>query len=283
MIYSINNTTVYHFTREVFFEPHYLRLYPRNDPGQKVLKHKISIDPRPAGYSTGLDVWGNSFVLAWFDGCHSRMQISSTSTVQTLRSNPFDFVLPRSSQRIPPELSPQEKTDLMSCLSPRFSRLNNFFFWFDPGTCSEDRNYIVSFLFQLTNWIFEHVKLEQRWDTGIIPPSKLMETRQGCCRDLAALFVEVCRQMGIASRFVSGYQEGDEDTSQAELHAWAEVYLPGAGWRGYDPSHGLAVADRHVALAAAPELENTMPVIGTYRGNEARSSIEHSVRLKRLK
>ncbi|EFI35824.1 transglutaminase domain protein [Desulfonatronospira thiodismutans ASO3-1] len=283
MIYSITNTTVYHFNRGVFFEPHYLRLYPRNDPGQKVLKHSISIDPLPTGYSTGLDVWGNSFVLAWFEGFHSIMQIKSTSKVQTLRTNPFDFVLPGSSQGIPPGLNHQEKTDLKSCLTPRFSRLDNFFSWFDPDTCKRDENHVVSLLSQLTNWIFEHVKLEQRWDTGIIPPSRLLETRQGCCRDLSALFVEFCRQLGIASRFVSGYQEGDEDILEAELHAWAEVYLPGAGWRGYDPSHGLAVADRHVALAAAPDLENIMPVVGTYRGNEARSSMEHSVHMKRLR
>lgn len=63
--------------------------------------------------------------------------------------------------------------------------------------------------------------------------------------------MEICRAIGLATRFVSGYQEGDLDQEKRDLHAWAEVYLPGAGWRAYDPTHGLAVADRHVALAAS--------------------------------
>jgi transglutaminase-like putative cysteine protease len=63
--------------------------------------------------------------------------------------------------------------------------------------------------------------------------------------------MEICRAMGLAARFVSGYQEGDVEQDNRDLHAWAEVYLPGGGWRGYDPTHGLAVSDRHVALAAS--------------------------------
>ena len=73
----------------------------------------------------------------------------------------------------------------------------------------------------------------------------------GSCRDYAVLFMEVCRAMGIPARFVSGYQEGDTEQESRDLHAWAEVYLPGAGWRGYDPTLGLVVSDRHIPLAAS--------------------------------
>src|SRR5262249_17936328 len=101
--------------------------------------------------------------------------------------------------------------------------------------------------------------------------------RQGACRDLAVLFIDACRCLGIAARFVSGYQEGYGSTAKQDLHAWAEVYLPGAGWRGYDPTHGLAVADRHGAVAAAPDPLNAAPVTATYRGDNVTSEMNTQV------
>jgi transglutaminase-like putative cysteine protease len=74
--------------------------------------------------------------------------------------------------------------------------------------------------------------------------------------------MEACRAVGLATRFVSGYQEGDLSTDDWELHAWAEVYLPGGGWRGYDPTHGLVVSDRHIALVASANPLYTAPVVG---------------------
>ncbi|MFM7576061.1 MAG: transglutaminase-like domain-containing protein, partial [Microcystaceae cyanobacterium] len=95
------------------------------------------------------------------------------------------------------------------------------------------------------------------WEAGIT-----WRNKRGSCRDLTILFMEVCRTMGLAARFVSGYQEGDQATEDWELHAWAEVYLPGGGWRGYDPTHGLAVSDRHIALVASPNPQDCAPVTG---------------------
>jgi transglutaminase-like putative cysteine protease len=98
---------------------------------------------------------------------------------------------------------------------------------------------------------------------------------------LAALFIDVCRALGIAARFVSGYEESDALRDGGELHAWAEVYIPGAGWRGYDPSRGLAVAQSHVAVAAAATAAGTAPVTGTFRGSGVTSEFETEVRVER--
>ncbi len=97
------------------------------------------------------------------------------------------------------------------------------------------------------------------------------------CRDVAVLFMEPCRQLGIGARFVSGHQEGDPQAGERELHAWADVYLPGGGWRGYDPTLGLAVADRHVALAVSAFPKNAAPVTGSYRGTGATSTLETEI------
>jgi len=283
LIYSVAHTTVYSYSRAVFLEPHYLRFYPRSDPAQKVISHELWIKPEPAGTSRGIDIWGNSLALAWFEGLHSGLEISSTCSVETLRINPFDYFLPAESLALPVQLAPGEQIDLKSSLTR--SHL--------PGNKTEDpvqdltrrlleeaRGSSTAFLQHLNSWIFENLKLVERPEPGIIPPDVLLERRCGSCRDLAGLFIETCRETGIPARFVSGYQEGDPDLHDAELHAWAEIYLPGPGWRGFDPSHGLAVADRHIALAAAPCRENTMPVSGSFRGTGALSSITHIVRMQ---
>lgn len=96
-------------------------------------------------------------------------------------------------------------------------------------------------------------------------PEEKLKRGEGACRDIAELFVEICRSAGLAMRFVSGYAS-DDPKNKRYMHAWAEVYLPGPGWRGYDPSAGEAVTDRHVAVAAGLNYENAAPVIGTYSG-----------------
>jgi transglutaminase-like putative cysteine protease len=92
--------------------------------------------------------------------------------------------------------------------------------------------------------------------------------------------MDACRALGLGARFVSGYQEGDPDQPRRYLHAWAEVYLPGAGWRGYDPSHGLAVADRHVAVAAGMRSDLAAPISGIFRGTGVSSRMQAEIRLR---
>ena len=102
----------------------------------------------------------------------------------------------------------------------------------------------------------------------------------GACRDLAVLLIDACRSVGLATRFVSGFQQGDREQDRRDLHAWAEVYIPGAGWRGFDPTHGLAVADRHVPLAAGAVPESASPVTGSFRGNGVSSVMETELEIQ---
>jgi transglutaminase-like putative cysteine protease len=101
---------------------------------------------------------------------------------------------------------------------------------------------------------------------------------EGSCRDLAVLFCDVCRAMGIAARFVSGYECASAGRQDSYMHAWAEVYLPGAGWRGYDPSRGLAVSNTHVAVAAGFDYDLASPIAGAYFGGSG-SRMETSLRM----
>jgi transglutaminase-like putative cysteine protease len=106
-----------------------------------------------------------------------------------------------------------------------------------------------------------------------------LRDREGSCRDLAVLFCAVCRAVGLAARFVSGYEREASLQENGDLHAWAEVYLEGAGWSGYDPSRGLAVAASHVAVAASSDPLLASPVTGTFRGS-AVAQMEFSISMQ---
>jgi transglutaminase-like putative cysteine protease len=109
-------------------------------------------------------------------------------------------------------------------------------------------------------------------------PRQTLREGRGSCRDLALLFIEACRAMNIPSRFVSGYGLRLDESSNHELHAWAEVYLPGAGWRAFDPSLGLAITDRHLSVASAATPDLAAPTSGAYRGN-AESRLEAEIEI----
>ena len=93
MLFTIDHTTEYRFTRPVFFEPHQLRFQPRNDAAQRLIRYDLAIDPAPAGMTQSLDAEGNLVTLAWFENVHEHMTIRTTSEVETLRENPFDYLL----------------------------------------------------------------------------------------------------------------------------------------------------------------------------------------------
>jgi transglutaminase-like putative cysteine protease len=130
------------------------------------------------------------------------------------------------------------------------------------------------FLTTLTQQIYDACAYGVRPQGDPLPAGVTWETKQGSCRDFTVLFMEACRAVGLAARFVSGYHEGDPDHPANDLHAWAEVYVPGGGWRGFDPTLGLAVSDRHIPLAAAAHPRQAAPVTGALReGTTARSTL----------
>ena len=268
MLFTIDHTTEYRFTRQVFFEPHQLRLCPRSDGSQRLVRFDLQIEPTPSGVTQALDTNGNIVTLAWFDDVHDRLVLRATSEVETLRDNPYDFLLTRTNQRLPIGYQPWEAAQLGPALRRAAVPIH-----VDPARELAEqlreaaRGEVVPFLARLTETICSRFQVIHREQGGPWPPATTIEQRQGACRDLAVLWVDVCRSVGLAARFVSGYQEGDAEQDERYLHAWAEVYLPGAGWRGFDPTHGLAIADRHVAVAAAADPQHAAPVSATYRGD----------------
>jgi transglutaminase-like putative cysteine protease len=239
-----------------------------------VLHHELHIEPTPAGITQAFDIEGNIATMAWFNDVHDHMVLRTTSEVETLRDNPYDFLNTMSNKRLPIGYQPWE----IAALAPAIRR-SALPIYVDPArdlalqlreaACGE----VVPFLARLSETISSRFRVIYREKGTPWPPSTTIEQRQGACRELAVLFVDVCRAVGLAARYVSGYQEGDADQDKHFLHAWAEVYIPGAGWRGFDPAQGMAVADRHVAVAAAVDPQNAAPVIATYRGNNVEAEL----------
>lgn len=274
MLFTIDHTTEYSFTRRVFFEPHHLRFCPRTDGSQHIINFKLQIEPTPAGTTQALDSNGNLVTYAWFSDVHDHMTLRATSEVETLRDNPYDFLLTPTNSRLPIGYHPWEATLLAPCLKRSAVPIH-----VDPARelaeqlRQASRGEVVPFLTRLSETIANRFKVIHREEGSPWAPATTIEQRHGACRDLAVLSVDICRAVGLAARFVSGYQMGDCEQEKRCLHAWAEAYLPDAGWRGFDPSNGLAVADRHVAVAAAADPPHAAPVTATYRGTNVEASL----------
>jgi transglutaminase-like putative cysteine protease len=268
--------TTYTYSDEVFLEPHTLRLQPRTDPRQAIRNFEVTLSPEPDGTTEGLDVYGNDVVWAWFSGTHSTLDISTSFAVETLRANPYDFIVPTlEAAKLPPVYPEADRSALFPYMAP----LEDAPIELAQEVASSVDGEFVLFLRELAARIHASCKTIVRPEGDPWPALVTLASGQGSCRDLAVLFVETCRAAGVAARFVSGYT-ADEPSGKRELHAWGAAYVPGAGWRGYDPSVGLAVSDRHVTLAAAATPAGAAPVDGRFRGSDVSSVLSSTIELK---
>lgn len=271
MRFHIKHTTRYAYTGPVFCEPMTLRLRPRGDAMQRVVRHRLSIDPEPAGIAEILETDGHVAARAWFGGLTSSLAITASSVVETLCENPFDYLLEPAAQRL--GFSYEGLGELLNVYRrPRCT--DDAVVALSRDVAERSGGDTLAFLFELCQWMQSSIEKVVRPEGAAHDAAETLRGRRGACRDLAVLFMEVCRHAGLAARFTSGHQAGDADTSEWHLHAWAEVYLPGAGWRGYDPTRGLAVSDGHVALAAAADPVGAAATVGSFRSAGVRSSMQ---------
>lgn len=271
MRFEVTHLTEFSYNKPVFLEPHDVRLRPRCDSWQKLLSYNMHVDPSPAGITQNNDLNGNTSSRIWFDGTHSSLAIKTAFTVETLRTDPFDFMVDAEALILPVDYSDENAGYLAAFRETTNSSVEIMEFAESISTNSKKET--LEFLLSLTQRIHKTFEPIVRPTGDPWPASKTLRERKGACRDLAVLFINACRTVGLAARFVSGYQEGDPERAQRELHAWAEVYLPGAGWRGFDPMCGLVVSDRHVAVASGQSPGAAAPTVGTFRGNNVRSKM----------
>ena len=276
MLFHIKHTTRYSYSRTVFCEPLTVRLRPREDISQRLLRYQFTVDPEPAGVCEYLDVEGNIATQCWFTSPTCALTLTVNCVVETTRINPFDFLLNGDAVELPIRYPPETCAALKPyCVAAQIGV--GPVVELSKQIEAEAGRQTIPFLTKLSAWISENCERVIR-PTGEPNPAKTtLQSRKGSCRDFAVLFGEVCRVAGLASRFVSGYQSKVDSDGDRHMHAWSEVYLPGGGWRGFDPGQGFAVADQHVAVATGLDPLAAAPTVGTFRGTDASSTMDSQV------
>jgi transglutaminase-like putative cysteine protease len=278
MYFEITHKTTYRYSRPVFLEPHTLKLRPRCDGLQNLTQFDCTIEPRPAGVSDGVDLDGNVSANVWFEGLTELLVIESRSKVFTRYRNPFNYVLADRSDRLP--VSYLEPIQAYVAPYTVRQRESHYVEQFARHIANLTEWKTLRFLTALNREIHECCRQIAREPGVVQPAEETVLHKRGSSRDLAVLFIEACRYVGIAARFVNGYHDSDGDADKRCLHSWGEVYLPGVGWRGYDPSQGLAVTDQHVALAGGGIPLLAAPVVGTFRGNAVNSELNAEIDIR---
>ncbi|MEI9936183.1 MAG: transglutaminase family protein [Pseudomonadota bacterium] len=271
--WAIRHETTYRYSTAVVFAPHVLRLTPRPE-GVRTLSRNLQISPMPIEVSDFSDAFGNTCTRVTFGpGAADELKIESRVEVQIFA---------------PPLRSPGSGLPPLPWASPGFDSFSSFR---QPDGSAEVATLAqriafevggapLAFFERLCNTLYSTIDRQIRVEGSAQSPAQTLATGRGACRDLTVLYLAVCRSMGVAGRFVSGYQ-GQEASPDGKrhLHAWPEVFVPELGWLGWDPTHGVPVGAGHVALSAAPDQAATMPVDGGFyfNGPTVTSTLDYSI------
>jgi transglutaminase-like putative cysteine protease len=281
----INHFTHYEYSSVISLGVHRLYLLPQFRTYLSVSSQNLRISPNPAGFGDRMDLVGNSFRQTWFNDLTDSLKIESELTIETKEFNPFDFIidpdfLTGSMDSGKPVFSYSlENQDLISS----YIRLTEFASAANLlNSTWEGSSGVTDWLARLTNSIYQNWNHLIRHEENIWDPGFTFSNGGGSCRDLAWMEMMLLRQTGLATRFVSGYAFNPNLDDGHELHAWLEVYLPGAGWIGLDPSLGLLTDHHYIPLATHPEPRQTLPVQGTFAGT-ATAELHTRVDLELLK
>ena len=276
----ITHTTRYEFEGPVFFEPHYFRFRPAPRSFIDIAEYNLQINPEPAGISEIYDSENNSVQFCWFDGTYEEMNLKSVSVIEITEFNPFQFLIYPSEYGSSPFNYDQQ---LMRTLAPYMERITIDESLRASGSriLEKSGNDTFTFLKNLNEFVFKEFTVNYRERGAPLSPDTSFRNREGRCRDLAWMLIQLLRNMGYACRFPSGYFYFEHDKKEVDLHAWFEVYVPGAGWIGFDPSHGIVAGARHIPVCSSALPENTLPVSGNIRG-KFNSTIQSNVTIDTL-
>ncbi len=266
MKFSVTHLTRYQYEQAVAFSPHALYLRPRETPLHRVTRFTFNISPSFKLTHTR-DSYDNTLTWLHLWDRADALSIRSECEIETLEVNPFDFILRLDATKFPFNYTPAEQFALTPYLATPFEGnhplLRN---WLDEHYVERPAE-TVAFLTGLNTVLYCHLNYKRRDDPGVQSPVKTLELTTGNCRDYAMLLVDMCRALGFASRFVSGYfhtYPEDNRVSAGAMHAWAEIYLPGAGWRGLDPTHGIFTTSAYIPIAHARHAEEVSPIQGSF-------------------
>ncbi|MEM7337845.1 MAG: transglutaminase family protein [Actinomycetota bacterium] len=284
---ALEHTTTYEFDRSVNLGPHVIRLRPGPQTRTEIDAYSLRVEPAEHFLNWQQDPFGNFEARLVFPEKTRRLEVVVDLVAQMTSINPFDFFLEDEAETFPFTYDAHLKRDLAPYLAtPEPDRL--FARWLTGIDRTPRRT--IEYLVDLNQRVNTDVGYTIRLEPGTQEPEETLTTGTGSCRDSAWLLVQALRHEGLAARFVSGYLvqltadevplDGPAGPTEdfTDLHAWAEVFLPGAGWVGLDPTSGLFAAEGHLPLAATPSPGTAAPISGALDECEVEFSFSNTVR-----
>ncbi len=287
---ALNHKTRYVYDQPVQLAPHVFRLRPAAHSRTPVSAYSLKIKPEKHFINWQQDPFGNYLARVVFPEKSTELSIEVDLIAEMTVINPFDFFLEEYAEQFPFSYPEQLRKELTPYLEVREAGplLKQF-----VAETGRDKQGIVDFLVGINQRVNQAVNYSIRMEPGVQTCEETLEKKLGSCRDSGWLLVQALRHMGLATRFVSGYLvqlvadvkalDGPSGTEVdfTDLHAWAEVFIPGAGWIGLDPTSGLFAGEGHIPLACTADYVSAAPVTGGFIG-QANTTFEFGNHVTRI-
>jgi transglutaminase-like putative cysteine protease len=281
--YQIIHRTNYSYSGLVRLGPHSLHLRSREGYDLRIESSTLTIQPQ-AFLRWHRDVEGNSVAIAHFTCESDHLLIESILHIEQYDQQPLDFLVEDYAVNYPFTYDLEDYAVLQPYLFGNTDHVDPALsHWLSKIWRREEPIESYSLLQRINRSIHSLISYERREEPGVQPPSQTLFKQTGSCRDLAFLFMGLAKQLGFASRFVSGYSYTTRASHDAgSTHAWAEVFLPGAGWKGFDPTRGDIVGENYIPVAVGRLPHLVPPISGSFHGKAVLQAMTVSVIVERL-
>jgi transglutaminase-like putative cysteine protease len=269
-ILNVRHATTYRYARPVSFGPHRLMLRPRDSHDLRLVGAELTLSP-PGLTRWMHDVFGNSVALVEFSAPGQMLSITSTLRIERYGMEP-QFPIAPEAEFYPFIYSSSDRVDLGRLYEQHYADPDGILArWADSFVTARPMR-TLDLLTNMNAALKPVITYAERHESGTQTSAETLTRKSGACRDFAMVFIEACRYLGFGARFVSGYlydpalDRGADTQATAATHAWAEVYLPGAGWVEYDPTDVLIAGENLIRVAVTRDPSQAIPISGSYSG-----------------
>ena len=265
----VRHTTIYRYHRPVRLGDHRLMLRPRDSHDLRLIRTSLNLSP-PASLRWVHDVFGNSIAIASFAAPTTELIIDSSLTLETYAVERPTFQIAARAASYPFIYSADDRMDLGRMLERHHPDPNGRLESWATGFVRSNPTDTLALLADLNAGVAAQISYQSRDAEGTQPPIETLNRGWGSCRDLAVLLIEAARTLGFGARVVTGYLYNPAMDNQraggATTHAWADIYVPGAGWIAYDPTNGTIGGGNLIRVAVTRDISQAVPVAGSFVG-----------------